>query len=182
MEESIAFFMLSYTQDNKGYLGAILVTDNMGMPKEFRVTYPVKPTGLQVQLYGDSLLGHIGVNLCGKPLYDVLKIKPELLVVNNVKYLPLAIEVKSRVVYLERVGEGFIVQDGKSTKNGKAVKSSSERFQPLNVNLPLHYELTDQEEAMKLVSKYFQFIDLLEPFQRIQGALGALASQDEKFR
>ena len=48
MDEYIAFYSLEVTKDKKGVIGAILVTDDLGMPQEFRVTFPVKPTNLQI--------------------------------------------------------------------------------------------------------------------------------------
>jgi len=73
MTDTIGFYALLSTTDNKGFVGALLITDDLGKPEEFRVTYPVKPTTLQRQLYGDSLIPHIGIELCGKPLYQALR-------------------------------------------------------------------------------------------------------------
>jgi len=50
MADYIAFFTVEQTQDKKGFLGAILVTNDIGTPEEFRVTYPVRPNILQTQL------------------------------------------------------------------------------------------------------------------------------------
>ena len=81
MADMIGFYSLVATSDEKGYLGALLVTDDIGKPEEFRVTHPVKPTLLQRQIYGETLIPHIGVSLCGVPLYEALKNKPSLLLV-----------------------------------------------------------------------------------------------------
>lgn len=64
----IGFLSLIETEAKDGYLGALLVTDARGIPQEFRCTHPVKPTTVQKSLYGDTLLPHIGINLCGIPL------------------------------------------------------------------------------------------------------------------
>ncbi|MEZ4619252.1 MAG: hypothetical protein R2867_27585 [Caldilineaceae bacterium] len=66
-EKHIAFYKLIYDSEAKNLLGAILVLDELGKPQEFRVTYPVKPTMIQRQLYGDALVPHVGIELCGKP-------------------------------------------------------------------------------------------------------------------
>jgi len=48
----LAFLSLCETLSRDGYIGAILVTDERGIPQEFRCTYPVKPTMIQrVLLY-----------------------------------------------------------------------------------------------------------------------------------
>lgn len=184
MEENIAFFMLDQTKDGKGVIGAILVTDDLGMPQEFRVTYPVKPTKLQQQLYGASLLVHIGITLCGEPLYKALKNKPELLLVSRRRYLPLSAKVDAKVAQVKRIGEALVVEDDdKSVSNTVSnMNSKSGRFQPISIFYPPACNEQEHEEIRALVEKYFQGIDLLEPFERIKIALGALAEQDERFR
>lgn len=180
MKEEVAFFTLEPTKDKKGVIGAILVVDDLGMPQEFRVTYPVKPTTLQKQLYGNSLNVHIGVTLCGEPLYKALRNKPELLLVNHKQHLSLAAKVDSEVALVDRVGEAIVVGEEDDQRPSIKVHSKTDRFQPLNIfchDLGDH----DQEKIKSLVEKYFQSIDLMEPFDRIKGALEALGEQDERF-
>ncbi len=132
MTNTIGFYALLQTQDGKGYSGALLVTDDLGKPTEFRVTYPVKPTALQKQLYGDSLIPHIGIELCGKPLYQALKNKPLLLMVNDVRFLPISASVASLVAHVERLGETLKIASGSDAnlRTPAKLQSSSGRFQP----------------------------------------------------
>jgi hypothetical protein len=182
MKEYIAFFSLEQTRDKKGIIGAILITDDLGMPQEFRVTYPVKPTNLQKRLYGDSLDVHIGVTLCGEPLYKALNKKPELLLVNRRIFLPISSKVESEVAHVKRIGEAFVVEkDGETTPQEK-ISSKSGRFQPIQVFYPPGYNEQQHEGINALIEKYFQSIDLLEPFDRIKSALEALVEQDERFQ
>ena len=182
MEDYIAFFSLEETKDKRGVIGAILVTDDLGMPQEFRVTYPVKPTNLQRRLYGDSLEVHVGVTLCGEPLYKALKNKPELLIVSKPQYLPISTKVDSAVAHVNRVGEAFVVGKDGEKPSEKSVHSKSGRFQPIQMSIPLDYDEQRKGNTSSLIEKYFQGIDLIEPFDRIKSALEALAEQDEKFR
>jgi hypothetical protein len=182
MEEYIAFFSLEPTQDNKGQIGAMLVTDDLGMPQEFRVTYPVKPTNLQKQLYGDSLDVHIGVNLCGQPLYKALQHKPELLLVSQRQFLSLANEVEAKVAHVKRSGDAIVVGGAGNESSKQNVHSNSGRFQPVNIFFPHDLNEQGQEKVSSVIKKYFQGIDLLEPFDRIRSAIEALADQDDRFR
>jgi len=182
MEENVAFFTLERTKDKKGVIGAILVTDDLGMPQEFRVTYPVKPTNLQKRLYGDSLLVHIGVTLCGDPLYNALRNKPELLVVSRQRYLPLSTNVSSKVVHIKRTGEAFVIDNDEDDTLLNNVSSKSGRFQPISVVYPPNCNEESKGEINSLIEKYFQGIDLMEPFDRIRGALDTLAEQDDRFQ
>lgn len=183
MTNNLAFFTVEPTKDNKGYLGAMLVTNDLGMPEEFRVTYPVKPTLLQRQLYGDSLMVHIGVTLCGLPLQKALKTKPEIYLVSDRRFLPLADEIQAPVVQIERLGEAFAVGTSSDTSPlRKKIQSKSGRFQPLSVLVPASFEETRQQQSLSALERHFQTIDLIEPFERIKGALQALEAQDERFR
>ena len=67
-DQFLGFLALYETSGNEGYLGAILVTNNQGVPQEFRCTHPVKPTNIQKPLYGNTLEPYIGITLCGAPL------------------------------------------------------------------------------------------------------------------
>ena len=66
--ELLGFIILVENEAKDGYLGAILIIDQSGVPQGFRVTFPVKPTLVQKTIYGDSLESYIGVEMCGIPL------------------------------------------------------------------------------------------------------------------
>lgn len=185
MSDIVAFYTLEVTQDNKGVLGAILTTDDLGKPEEFRVTYPVKPSALQKQLYGEALYSHVGINLCGTPLYNALRGKPEIFIVSDKRFLPIAQSIDCKVAHLERAGEAFEVGSagaGGHRTERNLVASDGGRFQPLLFAWPATYDETAMRDTKGLLAKYFQMIDLLEPFDRIKGAVKALSEQDERFR
>lgn len=180
----VAFYLLTKTMDEQGYIGAVLVTDEVGTPQEFRVTMPVKPSALQRQLYGESLIPHIGIDLCGKPLLKALNRKPHLLLVNRLLLLAIADTVSYSVAFIERVGESMRVTTEDGTTAGKLYKlqTPSNRFQPLSVTYPSSNTEKSTEEAHQRLEYFFKGVDLLEPFQRIDVALKALAESDARFR
>ena len=55
----VAFLSVHSTKDGEGYLGGLLVTDETGIPKEFRCTHPVRPSATQKALYGANLKPHV---------------------------------------------------------------------------------------------------------------------------
>ena len=185
MSEIVAFYMLEVTPDKAGVLGAMLVTDDLGKPEEFRVTYPVKPTALQRQLYGEALYSHVGISLCGKPLYDALRGKPELLIVSDKRFLSLSQSADCRVAHLERAGEAFEISSAEKAdqiSRSNLLESEGARFRPMLFTCPTHYGEDEIRDTNELLMKYSQMIDLLEPFERIKGAIKALFDQDERFR
>lgn len=179
MPELVAFYSLLRSEDGKAYMGAILVTDSIGKPEEFRVTFPVKPTQIQERLYGESLFTHIGIELCGKPLYAALKAKPALLLVGDHRLLPLGKDVQCSVGYVAPAGEKLQLEG--RTRDRDTVKSASGRFRPLSVECPSHYIQEDRQKAMSLIGQFFEHIDLTEPFTRITLAVKELAAQDDRF-
>jgi len=184
MSERIGFYDLRPTLDDKGFMGAMLVTDELGKPEEFRVTYPVKPSNLQRQLYGQSLLPHIGVELCGKPLFQSLRSKPEIVVLRDPLFLDLAQYVNTQVVCLERMAEKLVISaDGDDKSERKAtITSPSARFEPVSVTYPDSYD-DDQRNALQAtILRFFRGFDVVEPFDRIVVAIKMLSEQDEKFR
>lgn len=183
MGDLVGFFKLQITRDKKGFVSALLVTDDMGIPQEFRVTFPVRPTPLQGRLYGQSLIPHVGVELCGKPLFQALNNKPSVLVVSDPHFLPLGDSVSCSVVFIRRLGDALRVSSDaeESIPELSKLHSSSGRFQPLAVDYPQSYDQSRQEQVNTSLGRIFESLDLVEPFDRIKVALDALADQDERF-
>lgn len=183
-DQRIGFYQLLTDQERKRLIGALLVTDELGKPEEFRVTYPVKPTMIQRQLYGDSLVTHVGVELCGEPLFTALREKPTLLLVSHPELLVLATSVTAHVAHLEKAGATLVVND--ATKGPRPrqeqIQSTSGRFEPIRVTYPISYTPEEQGNTARLIADFFGGIDLLEPFHRITVAMQVLQEQDEKFR
>jgi hypothetical protein len=182
--QTIGFYRLLVDAERKRLIGALLVTDELGKPEEFRVTYPVRPSVIQRQLYGDSLLTHVGVELCGEPLYAALRKKPPILLVSHMELLALASSIPGSVAHVEKVGATLALSEANTVMRARQeqVHSSSGRFEPIRVTYPVSYASEQQENAKQLIIDFFGGIDLLEPFHRIEVAIQVLQEHDEKFR
>jgi len=182
-KQIIGFYKLAYNENKDSIIGALLVTDDLGKPEEFRVTHPVKPTTLQKQLYGDSLLSTIALQLCGKPLVESLQKEPDLIVVSQPELIPLGEQVRPNLVHLERAGETLEVQDlSSNTTSKRQLSSESGRFEPINVNYPKTYDQQRKSEIEAFVQDAFNGIDLLEPFTRVDVAVNTLKQMDDGFK
>jgi hypothetical protein len=179
MSDLIGFYTLENTKDGKGYIGAILITDKIGIPQEFRVTHPIKPTILQRQLYGNSLIEYIGVTLCGVPLFNSLRSKPEIIIVSQKPFLQLGIEVNCFVGYLQIISETFVL--GGFAEASTKITPENENYKPLIVSFPKEYDDSKKQEGIEHIKQFSNSIELLEPFKRIGTALLALADQDKNF-
>lgn len=181
MGQTVGFYALLPTNDEKGYLGALLVTDEIGKPEEFRVTYPVKPTPVQRFLYGQSLIPHLGIELCGIPLYEALKQKPDIILVQDQQLVGIAIDIDCLVARITRLGETLEIKDAKAGPTRIEIPSRSGRFDPLAVDIPSSYKSDKSVRVQELLSAFSEQIDLIEPFERIALALKELATQNPDF-
>ena len=85
---TIGYFLLyRLTGAQRGYVGAMLVVNNEGIPLEFKCTEAIKPTHVQQSLYGGTLETHIAVELCAVPLLNKITNKPAILLVNEQAFL-----------------------------------------------------------------------------------------------
>jgi hypothetical protein len=176
----LGFFSLNLTAAKDGYMGALLVTDLLGRPAEFRVTLPVKPTAIQRTLYGDALEPYIGVELCGKQLLKALQHELNIMVVNTDYLLQIRSMCSFPVIHIQQAGSAINVQTVADKPSSSERFESLGRFQPVNVCTAPGFD-SDLDEARPLVQETLKSLDLLEPFDRIDKALKLLQSQDKKF-
>lgn len=182
-KNTLGFLALYDTPSNDGYLGAVLVTDIDGTPQEFRCTHPVRPTLVQRPLYGDTLLPHIGVNLCGIPLMQSIQIKPSLIVVQREFLLDVRATCPFPVIYIRRAGEVIDIEapDSPANKSNKErLDCSTGRFQPIVFSSHPDFE-DDIPTAKEVLEEAFSYFDPLEPFERMLKAIEVLAKQDKRF-
>jgi hypothetical protein len=183
-EKYFGFLSVNHTAAKDGYLGAILVLDSLGRPLEFRATYPVKPSVVQRTLYGDTLEPYVGVELCGKPLLKAIDHELELLVVNSEALLAIRPTSGCAAIFLQKAGEVIEVTSpdgaGKQAERTR-IDSLTGRFQPVVILTSRGFE-GDLDSVKPRLEELFSNFDLTEPFDRINQALGVLASQDKKFQ
>lgn len=193
----LAFLSLCETLSHDGYMGAVLVTNEYGIPQEFRCTYPVRPTMVQKALYGSMLETYIGVQICGLPLLKSLKISPDLILVKQEFLLNLRKFLEYPTVCIYRAGEVIaintpedknlsdsiysILQDKSQSLIKERIESPSGRFQPI---IMLSSPLFDGDslKAREIIENASLYVDPLEPFERINKAIEIIAKQDKRFQ
>ncbi len=176
----VGFLSLIETEAKDGYLGAILVTDAQGIPQEFRCTHPVKPTTVQRSLYGDTLLPHIGINLCGIPLIKVIQTKPALILVRYASFLPIRSASLCPVAVVQRAGTTIEVHTptDQSPLIRIRLESPIARFQPVVIET----SKAESQTVQALLQTKFAGLDPLEPFERIISAVQLLNKYDKRFQ
>ncbi|MDR1271315.1 MAG: hypothetical protein LBK82_17550 [Planctomycetaceae bacterium] len=162
VHRKVGFFMLNPTDNSEsGFVGAMLITDEKGLPLEFKCTEAVKPNKTQRVLYGEHLKPYIAINLSMIPLLQRIsnENKPDIIFVCDNTHLEVRNEIALPVLFLkpannaQEIGNAYIPQAAK-------------RF-------------SDDSNTGLLLELNF---DLLEPFDRIKTATEILGTQDERFR
>lgn len=165
---------LSYKEfdEGKAYRSAVLVTDALGKPLEFRTTSPVRPNPFQKVLYGKRLLPHILTNVMGAPLLRSIKENPSIILVQSRYFLSLRKLIEQPVICVRRQGE-TTSEEGGLVESKNPILINSEEFQPVVIESHPQYpeESKNWHEKLRGV---FQGMDLLEPFERITKALEEL--------
>ncbi|MEW6410103.1 MAG: hypothetical protein AB1488_08360 [Nitrospirota bacterium] len=180
----LVFLALYETSSHDGYLGAILITDLHGIPQEFRCTHPVKPTTIQKPLYGDTLQPYIGVNLCGIPLIESIQNNPSLIVVREEFLLDVRTASPCPVILIRRAGEVIDIETSdrpETVLKRERIDCSTGRFQPIVFSPHPDFD-DDRTSAMETLEKIFNYLDPLEPFERMAKAIEVLGKQEKRFQ
>lgn len=180
----LGFLSLTETKDKNGYIGAILVTDLLSTPLEFRCTQPVKPTTIQKSLYGELLHPFIGNELCGKHLIEALQLKPSCLFVNSEFFLKLRPEIAIPCLFVRSSGQGEEIESSSEENKSSSrfmIESPAGDFEPIVAKTNYSFK-EDFEEIKTILGERSNNFHMLEPFSRISKALEALAQQDSKFQ
>lgn len=179
-KQKIGFLSLYDLETLDTYVGSLLVTDNNGVPLEFKCTHSVKPTAIQKTLYGDKLKPYIAVALCGVPLLNSISNKPDILCINIPFILDIRAEIETPTLLIRRAGE--IINLGTDNKNEKhRIENVAGVFQ--SIVIQSHQD--KKEEAQKYTStinELFNNFDLIEPFERMKKSIEILGKNDSKFK
>jgi hypothetical protein len=81
--EYLLGYLAWYKSAQSAYYGGILVTNDKGVPREFRHTSGITPLPVQSILYGDSLEVSIGSDAIAPALIGALQQKPDILLINT---------------------------------------------------------------------------------------------------
>ncbi len=180
--EGLRLAFLSYVETEKGLTGrgAVLVTDHVTKPLEFRCTSPIKPNPVQRMLYGETLRSYIAIDLVGHPLIDAIQEKPQVVIVQDISFLDLRPKIPYYLVCLSKQGEQFTAPSTNHPKQEAAdpglLVCDSGKFQPLTSIT--HWKHSGELPAiLDDLRPVFAAVDLLEPFTRIEKAVAEVDRQ-----
>ncbi|MFH1538041.1 MAG: hypothetical protein ABIH66_03725 [bacterium] len=166
----------TYHSDRNVFIGGALVTDCYGIPLEFRHTDAVSPTKLEQILYGRSLDKYLKADTLANALLKDLEKKPDLLVVPDESYYTLTRNYPFPFVQLGTVRREPLAKPG----DFQEVSENEIHLQILSNREPVRIKV-DRKNAPTLASvkamilEIGRTMDIVEPFDRVRGALRAIA-------
>jgi hypothetical protein len=153
---------LTIVQENTGYLGGYLVTNQWGRPLDFRLTSAVQPNKVQQILYAGTLQSYLCGELIGKTLVEKAGVPAQLVVTDREAALDLRLKVEIPVVWLPPREDRNAVPEGSTT-----VPQPGERGV-----LVCHPRYPgDAATVRQMLEPLEPGLDLAEPFARIREAL-----------
>jgi len=152
----IAFLHVMWSKDERSAVGGILVTDNFGVPLEFRISTAVRASKLQVLLLGASLRGHFSRDIIGEKLIRNLTNRPLVYFVQQPELLSLPAFSETPAFSMRA--------------SGKADES------------PIVTPPDSKPQYASLLDLRTIHADMLEVFTRIDKGRQALSERDEHYR
>jgi hypothetical protein len=166
-----------------GFFGGYLLISLRGRPLEFHCTAPVRPNRAQQILYGPMLHPYLLGEQIGGALVREAAIVPQLILTDQVAVLSLRSQIETPIVYVlnvggsagpaNRPGQGDIAPaESASSGEGSEHAGISGRFQLHGhaCELAPGYE-SDCELVLKPLAELVQYVELVEPFDRIHEAI-----------
>lgn len=157
------------------WTGGIMITDDRGIPIEFKYTDPVKPTGLQELLYGKTLDPFVRREIIGQNLVNQLENRPDLFVVLDSGNLDLREILEAPLVSVAPSREKAGGSDGvREVGENEVLVDCEAAGMTFRARLATPAQKTSVVELLKA---YGRRLDLADPLERLGKVLEAVSRQ-----
>lgn len=163
------------------FRGAALVTDQRGIPADFRYTEPVRPTKLERILYGGALDIYLREEVILENLLGAIEAKPSMWLVDSDELIkPVQKIAKLPAMALEASQRSPLEQSGQYEATGE---KGVYIFQADNISAPLRLTVSDDNIAKiaqltQALQAAAEEMELMEPFARMSKAIDAVSDSD----
>ena len=174
---------LTVDERDNYFRGAALVTDQRGIPTDFRYTEPVRPTRLERILYGGALDIYLREEVILENLIGAVETKPTLWIVADEELIgPVQRISKLPTIALEPTQRAPLDQSGAYEPTAEAGVFI---FQADNISAPLRLIVPEAQAAKigqttQALAAAAEEMELTEPFTRIARALEAVSEAEAK--
>lgn len=148
-----------------GYCGGLLILNSLGRPTEFHCTAPVPENRAQRILYGQTYESFLYCDQIGLALVGKTKQRPELLITNDLKILPLNELVESPVL--------LVTPQDEQTRLDLQSKSQQLDYFDIHEQRIWTESQTNSvlDQIRQLCFEFTESIPIDEPFERIAQAI-----------
>lgn len=162
------------------FIGGLLTVNETGLPTEFIHSEPVRPSSLQLSLYGSTLGRYLMLDVVGKGLVEASSARGLPVIVAQGEMLPLATKVRRPLCHLRLSALRPLENLGQVME-----QSADEVLVQLNeVASPFHLRFLDRqsfplEKELPGLIECARRFDLLEPLGRVKKTLEQLRGSSE---
>lgn len=167
-------YLVVHADDDGTYVGGLMLTDESGLPVDFRYTDPITPTRLQRALYGGALDRYLRADVVAATLLKAASEPPTVLLVEDESLLdavdaecPVAVIGPSRVPPLGAAGTT------RTDTPGEVLVQVTDGANPVRISVA--DPARTPEVAAALVALGAR-MDPLEPADRVRAALELIAA------
>ncbi|BDU50135.1 hypothetical protein [Haliovirga abyssi] len=166
----IGYFKIHIKEEN--YLGGILISDERGIPVEFKYTEPVKPTKVQKVLYGKSLEKFLIEEIIMANLIEKIEIEPAIYFIDDKININIKRLLKTDVVMLKKtqLKPSKEPYKYKFIKENEAIVQLEEGTNPIRVII-LDEDIEKKDELVQKIIELSKESYIIEPFFRLEEAL-----------
>jgi hypothetical protein len=162
------------------HIGAILVTNQIGVPLEFKYTEPVTTTKLHKILYGSVLDRYIHETVIRDRLAHEIRSEPDFFIIPYIDKEFLGQIAGKDVMAIQRVGTGAGETSGPFTR-----VRDREAIIQLEEGPALRIAFSSMDDAIQhnlttLLQELSRTMDILEPLERVATALKTLCADEKR--
>lgn len=179
-------YLSCFVNTDNSYYGGILITNEKGMPREFRHTDAVRPTRVQQLLYGDSLHAALGETCFGPTLVASITRSPDIFLIewsekamfgefvsSHGPCALLRVATSAETVFMDSIAPGGVMHDPIQLRHGTLEHS----FVFAYVEAP-----NSGDRPIEILDACQHSMNLYSPFERIRTVLHHIAQVEPSQR
>lgn len=180
MKDARIGYLISFTLEDNYYLGGFMITDQYGIPLDFKYTEPIRPTKIQKILYGSALEKYLKKEVVFGNLLNSSAVKLDLLVTFKNDLLDLGTLSYPAVSLEQTVLPPFSEVGQEETINEKEfLLQIASSGSPVRIMI-LPEKSTEKFKITSLLLELQSTMNLTEPLTRVEGALKEICREMEK--
>lgn len=164
---------LNIIKEEDSYVGGIMISDERGIPIEFKYTEPIVPTKLQKVLYGEVLEKYLREEIIVSNLASKIENAPEFYIIDEPRNFCLRNSVKEKVVMIKNTQlkpVKDVENNYKFIKDTEAIIQMGEESAPLRLIISEDM-VPEKDEIAKKIVEAAKDMGITEPLIRIEEAL-----------